>query len=477
MHASWSLTARGAAFAALALGMLLAQLEGTITVAALPAIVTDLGSSTAVAGVTAMSLLAVSVSTPVWGALGDRWGRRRAFVCSVLLFAAGSVLCAAAPSLPLLIAARAVQGVGGGGLIVGAVTALGELFGPEELVRRQIWLTGLSAVSAIAGPPLGGFVADGPGWRWIFLGNLPLSTAALLLGMRGLPGGRSGLRPAGFDVAGAALIAGGGAAAVALGSFDAVATSPLWAPVLGLVVVVSAAAFVCVERRARAPLVPPRIFAAAGLARSVAVTGLTGAALFGTFAFVPLGVAAGLGTGTAATSVLLLLLTGGQLLVGTAFSVLARRFPSMVVWGRIALVLGLIGLGLLALVPQLAAQPGTATGAAVAGLALSGAALGLSMPAYTLLAQATAPRESFGAAMATLTFARQIGGALGAAGYGWLLLAVPDRDLGLSVVLTSAAATVVAALALGPRRAHEPSHGAPDPAPVAGKPRSRDVVA
>jgi predicted MFS family arabinose efflux permease len=168
-------------------------------------------------------------------------------------------------------------------------------------------------------------------------------------------------------------------------------------------------------------------------------------ALFGSFPFVPLVVAAATGAGTAAVGGLLVALTGGQLVVGALFSALARRWSRMVPWGRLGLVLGILGLALLA------AAPLAGPGAAVAALVLTGAALGLCLQAYTLLGQACAPPEAFGAAMATLTFARQLGGALGAAAFGLLLAALP----GPAAVPAVAAAVLVVALWFAPRRAHE----------------------
>jgi len=135
------------AFAALMLGMLLAQLDGNIVVAALPSIASDLNAGTAIAGVTAAYLLTVTVTTPIAGKLGDLLGRRVVFVGSVLVFAAGSLAFALSGSMLELILARALQGVGGSGLIVTAISAMGELFDKTELVRRQIWLTASMAIS------------------------------------------------------------------------------------------------------------------------------------------------------------------------------------------------------------------------------------------------------------------------------------------------------------------------------------------
>jgi hypothetical protein len=379
------------------------------------------------------------------------------FVAALLLFAAGSLASAAAPTFPALLAARVVQGVGGGGLVVTAISTLGELFDATERIGRQVWSTAVFAVSSLAGPPLGGLVAATAGWRWVFALPLPICAIALVLGWRSVPGRRE--REVGaFDVGGAALVAVGGAALAALGSSDALGRSPLWAPLLMGAVLISAVAFVRVERRAANPLVPLALFAIAPLARAVAVTALSGVALFGTFAFVPLALAAALGAGTAITGTLLLALTGGQLAASTAFSVLARRRPTLAPWGRLALALGIAGLGLLAALPQLADGPALLRYAvAVAGLAMSGAALGLSMAAYTLLGLELAPAESMGAAMGTLTFARQLGGSLGAAAFGWLLLAAPDPAVGMTAVLAAAAAVVACALVIAPRQGASPA--------------------
>lgn len=453
MHVS--IQGRELAFAALLLGMLVAQLEGTIVVAALPAIGADLGQPEAAPAVFTVSLLAVTVSTPVQGALGDRFGRRAVFVGALLLFVAGSLASALASTFPALLAARVLQGVGGGGLVVTAISTLGELFDARERIGRQIWSTAVFAVSSLAGPPLGGLVSAAVGWRWVFALPLPICAVALVLGWRAVPGPRE-RRHGVFDVGGAALVAVGGAALVALGSSDALGRSPLWAPLLVGAVLTCAVAFVHVERRAANPLVPPALFTIGPLARAIAVTALSGVALFGTFAFVPLALAAGLGTGTAITGTLLLALTGGQLAASTAFSVLARRRPALAPWGRLALALGIAGLGLLAALPQLDGPTPLRYAVAVAGLAMAGAALGLSMAAYTLLGMELAPAARMGATMGTLTFARQLGGSLGAAAFGWLLIATPDPATGLTVVLAAAAALGAGALVIAPRSGHVP---------------------
>ncbi|WP_037367795.1 MFS transporter [Amycolatopsis orientalis] len=444
------ISSRAAAFAALLLGMLMAALDTNVVVAALPSIGADLGNPGAVGGVTAAYLLAVAVATPVHGSLGDRWGRRRMFVGSVTVFALASLGCALVPDLTALIGLRAVQGLGGSGLIVAAVAAMAELFDRAEMVRRQGWLTAVFAVSSIGGAPLGGLLAaSSAGWPSIFLVNLPVSVLALVLGIRSVPGKREQAARRGFDVAGAVLVALVGGSIVALGSSDALARDPVAAPVLAAVALAGTVAFVRVERRAAAPLIPPRLFAEPGVARAVAVTLLSGVALFGSFTYVPLVIS----ENPAATGLLLLPMSVGQVVVTSGFALLARRWPRVTAWGRLGLVLGVVGMLCTASIPL--APGGLRTLAIVVGLACSGAALGLSMQAYTLLAQSMVPKDVLGAGLATLTFARQIGGSLGIAVFGWITLAA-DSGAALPIVFLLAAVVLLAGVILAPRAAHEP---------------------
>jgi MFS family permease len=445
---------RNAAFAALLLGMLMASLDTNVVVAALPSIGASLGHRGEVAGVTAAYLLAVAVATPLHGSLGDRWGRRPLFLGSVVVFGAGSAACAASPSMVALIGFRAVQGLGGSGLIVAAVAAMAELFSREELVRRQGWMTGVFAVSSVAGAPVGGFLAGSLGWRWIFLVNLPFCVAALVLGAGSVPA-----RPAGrdrkgrFDLAGMALVAAAGTGIVILGSSTTLATSPVWAPLLAVISAGAVAGFVRAERRAESPLVPPQVLADPGLRRSAVVTLCSGVALFGSFTFVPLALTEGAGTHPATTGLLLLPMSIGQLVFTSGFAVLARRWPSIAAWGRLGLALGVAGMAAMVVVPAL--TPGTGrTVLAAAGLGLAGAALGLSMQAYTLIAQARAPVGIMGAAMATLSFARQIGGSAGIALFGWIVLLVTG-PAGLTVVFALAALALAVALLAAPDSSHD----------------------
>ena len=443
-------TNRNAAFAGLVVGMFMAALDGNVVIAALPTLGAELGGGPAVVGITSAYLLAVAVTTPLHGSLGDRWGRRPLFRFSLAVFALGSIACALAPTLPVLIGVRALQGIGGGGLIVVAISAMTELFDRAELVRRQGWLTGMFAAASIGGAPLGGLLAAGPGWRWIFLVNLPICVVALLVGAGSVPRRRlDAPPPRRFDGPGAVLIAAAGGAVVLLGSFPDLARSPLWAAALLGVAVVAGMAFFAVERRAAAPLIPARAFTDPALGRSTLVTVLSGIALFGTFPFAPLVI----GASPELTGLLLVPMSIGQVLATGAFSALVRRHPSVTGWGRLGLGLGVVGLaGLVAV--ALLPSGGPRTAVIVVALAMVGAALGLSMQAYTLVAQSGAPKDAIGATMATLTFARQLGGSFGIAAFGWLT-AVVAGPAGSAAVYAVAAIAVGVAAFTAPQSAHE----------------------
>jgi MFS family permease len=438
MHAS-----RNLAFAGLLLGMAMAQLDGLIVTAALPSIGEDLHARTGLVAVTAAGLLTLTVATPLHGRLGDLYGRRTSFTGSVLVFAAASAWCAAAPDVGSLIAARALQGLGGSGLIVTAMSALGELFDRDELLRRQGWQTAVFAAATLGGPPLGGLLAAGPGWRWIFLVNLPLCVPALVLGRRGLP---AKPRPAQakFDVGSSVLLTIAGSAVVALGTVDALARSPLWTPILVGIAAAAGMLFVRRQRRAPSPLISPKVFADAVLARAVVVNGLAGAALYGTFTYVAL--VAALGAGAAGTGLLLIAMTAGQLALSASFAALARKRPDMTAWGRFGCALGVAGLAAVAV---------AAVGIRwllAPGLFAVGAAFAVCTSAYTVLGQTRAKRELMGVTLGSLTFARQAGGLAGAAVFGWLALATTGGlgAPGLAVVFAAAAATMLVAWLTSP---------------------------
>src|SRR5438067_2032124 len=176
-----------AVYAGLMAALLLAALDQTIVVTALPRIVTDLGGLNSYSWVVTAYLLAMTVTVPLYGKLGDVYGLRRMFVVAIALFLAGTALCGLAGSMVELVLFRALQGAGAGGLVPLALTTVASVVPPRERGRYQGLIGGTFATAAVAGPTLGGLIVDGPGWRWIFFCSLPVGAAALAVVLMTLP--------------------------------------------------------------------------------------------------------------------------------------------------------------------------------------------------------------------------------------------------------------------------------------------------
>ncbi|MFD8881476.1 MFS transporter [Streptomyces erythrochromogenes] len=242
------------------LGSTMAMLDGTVVNVALPRIGEDLDADLAVLQWTVNAyLLTLAGLILVGGSLSDRFGRRRIFTLGVVWFAVGSLLCGIAPNAGVLIAARALQGIGGALLAPGSLALIQASIRAEDRGRAIGLWSGFGGVGAAVGPFLGGWLVDGPGWRWVFLLNVPLAAVCVPVTLRHVPESRDAQAHGRFDVAGAAL----GAGALGLVTYaliEARSGSPavIAAAVLGVLL---GAAFVYVERRRADPMVPPDIFA------------------------------------------------------------------------------------------------------------------------------------------------------------------------------------------------------------------------
>jgi MFS family permease len=189
----------------LLLGMFLAMVDGLIVGTALPTIVGELGGLGQLSWVVTAYLLAGAATTPIWGKLGDLYGRKGAFLSAIALFLVGSMLCGLAQDIGQLIAYRAVQGLGAGGLMVGALSIIGVLVPPRESDRVQSMIAVILPVAFIGGPLLGGLITDHLSWRWIFYVNVPLGLAAMALVAAAIPL-RSQRLKARIDYPGATLL-------------------------------------------------------------------------------------------------------------------------------------------------------------------------------------------------------------------------------------------------------------------------------
>lgn len=453
---------------ALLLAMLLAQLDMNVVATALPSIVGDLGGVRYLAWVTTAYVLAAGVTTPLYGKLGDLYGQKRLFLFAVAVFVAGSALCGAAQSMGQLVAFRALQGAGGGGLVVSAVVVFAGLFGPEDRARYGGLFGALFVVSSVAGPLLGGVLTDSLGWRWAFFVNLPLGAAAFAIAAIALrprdraPGpALEGEREDGprMDYAGAVLVAALATCVVLLTTWGG--TRFAWGSptivALGTGAVALLVAFLLVERSAPEPLVPLRLFRERTFSVSAAVTFLGGFSLFGGIFFVPLFLQSVLGASATASGLLLLPLMAAVAVVSLSAGPLIVRLGNLRWFGAAAVGSSALGLWLFSTL-------GPDSGRALSGayMVLVGVGFGLWMYSYALAVQNTAPPEDMGAAMATLTFSRQVGGAIGASVFGAIFASrlaseiasrLPDGDAGRIPDGGSAAPGVIRELPAALRRA------------------------
>ncbi|KUL50198.1 MFS transporter, partial [Streptomyces sp. NRRL F-4489] len=378
------------------LGSGMAMLDSTVVNVALPRIGADLDVDLAALQWTVTAyLLTLSALILLGGSLGDRFGRRRVFVIGVVWFAAASLLCGLAPDAVVLIAARALQGVGGALLTPGSLALIQAVFHPDDRARAVGAWSGLGGVAAAVGPFVGGWLVDGAGWRWVFFLNVPLAAVCVPLALRHVPETRERVtgRPRGFDVPGAVL----GALALA-----GVSYALIEAPVRGAApaVLVPAAAgvllgavFVHVERRRADPMLPPRIFASRQFSAVNAVTVCVYAAFGGFFflAVLQLQVVAGYsplraGTALLPTTALMLLLssrsgalgerigpriplTVGPLLCAAGMLLMTRVGPSASYAADVLPALVVLGAGMVTLVAPLTATVLSAVDVDRAGLA------------------------------------------------------------------------------------------------------------
>ena len=288
MGTTLDLRKRNLVFATIVLGMLLAALDQTIVATALPTIVGDLGGSGHQSWVVTSYLLAQTVIVVVVGKFGDMFGRKVVFQLSVVAFVVGSALCGIAQNMEWLIASRALQGLGGGGITVTATALIGDVIPLRERGRYQGMLGAVFGVTTVIGPLLGGLFTDHLSWRWAFYVNVPVAIVVIVMAATTIPSIRAAGRPI-IDSAGIAFVAigaGGLTLATSWGGTTYAWGSPV---ILGLVAgsIVSLIVFVAVERRAAEPILPMRLFSSRVFSVCCALSFVVGFAMLGAITFLP----------------------------------------------------------------------------------------------------------------------------------------------------------------------------------------------
>ncbi|MBD3003054.1 MFS transporter [Streptomyces sp. 5-10] len=402
------------AIGALLLGMLLAALDQTIVSTALPTIVSDLGGLEHLSWVVTAYLLASTAATPLWGKLGDQYGRKKLFQTAIVIFLIGSALCGIAGDMAELIAFRALQGLGGGGLIVLSMAIVGDIVPPRDRGRYQGLFGAVFSATSVLGPLLGGVFVDRLSWRWVFYVNLPVGIVALLVvaSVLHIPVRRTSHT---IDYLGTFLIAVVAAALVLMTSLGGVTYGWGSWQIVGLAVVgmVLLAAFVRVETRAAEPVLPLTLFRSRTFTLCAVIGFVVGFAMFGSMTFLPTFLQIVQGVSPTMSGVHLLPMVLGTLVSSTVSGHLVSRTGRYKVFPVLGTAVTAVGL---LLMHQLRESSGVAEMSAY--LFVFGCGLGLVIQVLVLIVQNSVRYQDLGVATSGATFFRSIGASFGVSVFG-----------------------------------------------------------
>ncbi|OMC15620.1 MDR family MFS transporter [Mycobacterium colombiense] len=442
-------------FVAILLGMLMAALDQTIVATALPTIVANLGGAGHQSWVVTSYLLASTIITALVGKFGDLFGRKRVFQAAVVFFVAGSVLCGLSSSMGMLVASRALQGIGGGGLMVTAMALIGEVIPLRDRGRYQGAMGAVFGVTTVIGPLLGGYFTDHFTWRWAFWINVPISVVVFFVAAAAIPALTDRTKPV-IDYTGI-LFVGLGAAGLTLATSWGGTTYPWGSPmIIGLFVgsVIALCVFAWVESRAAAPILPIRLFQSSVFTVCCVLSFVVGFAMLGALTFLPTYMQ--FVNGVSAT-------TSGLRTLPMVIGMLTTSMGSGVIVGRTGRykVFPIAGTAVMAVAFFLMSRMDPSTSAVVQSLFLVilGAGIGMCMQTLVLIVQNTSSFDDLGVATSGVTFFRTIGSSFGAAIFGSLFTNFLHSRIGPALVASHAPAAAAAspeALHRLPRQAAAP---------------------
>jgi EmrB/QacA subfamily drug resistance transporter len=398
----------------LMLALILAMLDQTVVSTALPRIVGDLGGVTHLSWVVTAYILASTITTPLYGKLGDQYGRKRWLIASIVIFLIGSALSGLSHSMDQLIAFRALQGIGAGGLTVGVFATIGDLVSPRERGQYTGYMMAAMMLAMVGGPLIGGYITDSLSWRWIFYINMPVGGAALvyLTAVLRLPHKRTSHK---IDYLGAGVLAVAVTSIVLLTTWGGTQYAWASAPIVGLgtLTVVAVAAFLVVQTRAAEPVLPLHVFRNPNFSLASGMSFLAGVAMLGALTFLPLyqqtvqhlsAIGSGLMLIPMMLGATVMSLVGGQIMTRTG------RYKALPIIGGAVMTTALF------LLTGLSVNTSRVTSGLL--YALLGLGMGCLMQTTTVIVQNSVQPRDMGVASSSRMFFQQIGGSMGVALFG-----------------------------------------------------------
>ncbi|HZB93130.1 MAG TPA: MDR family MFS transporter [Stellaceae bacterium] len=406
------------------LGMMLAALDQSIVATALPSIASELGGFDHLSWIVSGYLLTSTASTPIYGKLSDLYGRRSMLQISILIFVIASVLSGMAQSMPQLIAARCLQGLGGGGLVSMAQAIIADVISPRERGRYQAYLSGVWATASVGGPVLGGLFVDYLSWRWVFWINLPIGIGAFVLCRRALAALVTRRARRRIDYLGALLLTVTVTDLLLIFTWGGTIYSWTSRPVLTLILLAPPLLIACAlqELRAPEPMLPLRLFVNPVVSSANVASFIVSMAMFGGIVLLPVFLQLVSGVGAGDSGLLLIPLMGGTVVGAYATGQFMRASGRYKLYPLVGLTAGAFAFALMATM-------GTATSPATAMvyMGILGIGIGSSMPVMLVAVQNATEARDIGVATATVAFFRSLGGSFGAAILWSALLAALAR--------------------------------------------------